>query len=95
MIHEILGRGKESARTGRELAAYFKCNIREITEQIERERRDGWQICATMGGQNPGYYLAADAAELQEYCGQLTRRAGAIMKTRRLMTTARETTGRA
>lgn len=84
MIHELLGHGRENARTGRELAQVLQCGIRQITEQIERERRDGHPICAAMGA-NPGYYLAADDNELQEYCNQLKGRAIELFKTRQAL----------
>lgn len=56
MIHELLAEGRENARTGRELAQFFDCNIRDITEQVERERREGQPICVATG-ENPGYYI--------------------------------------
>lgn len=84
MIHEVLVTGKENAQTGRELAAFFKCDIRLITSQIEKERRDGQPICAT-SGENPGYYLAADGEELAAYCNKLKRRALELFKTRQAL----------
>lgn len=84
MISELLSTGRENARTGRELAAFLQCDIREVTQQIERERRDGQPICAG-SGEIPGYYLAADADELQRYCERLNRRAGEMQKTRRAL----------
>lgn len=54
MIADFLAEGKENARTGRELATLFGCDIRTITEQIERERRDGQPICAISRGRKPG-----------------------------------------
>ena len=84
MIHELLATGRENARTGRELAQHFNCSIREITEQVERERRAGQPICAATC-EPYGYYLAADAEELNDYCRQLWKRAGEIHKTRRAL----------
>lgn len=84
MIHELLAEGRENARTGRELADFFKCNIRDITEQVERERREGQPICAATG-ENPGYYLAADADELETYCNRLKGRAIELFKTRQAL----------
>lgn len=84
MIHELLAEGRENARTGKEIARYFNCNIRDITEQVERERREGWPICAATTEPH-GYYLPANAEELDDYCRQLWKRAGEIHKTRRAL----------
>lgn len=85
MIHELLAPGKENARTGRELAQQLGCDIRSITAQIERERREGKPICATATGPNTGYYLAANAEELAEYCKAIKRRAVELFKTRQAL----------
>lgn len=84
MIHELLAEGRENARTGAELASVLHCDIRNITAQIEKERRDGHPICAAVG-ENPGYYLAADPAELESYCDALKRRAVEVFKTRQAL----------
>ena len=84
MIHELLGTGKENARTGKALATYFHCDIREITQQIEKERREGHPICAA-SGEPAGYYLAEDVEELQEYCDRLKGRAIELFKTRQAL----------
>ena len=84
MIQEILGQGKDNARTAKELADALKCNVRDITAAVERERRDGAAICASCG--NPqGYYLAADPDELDIYCRRLKSRAIEIFKTRQAL----------
>lgn len=84
MIYELLDTGKDNARTGRDLAKYFDCDIRLITEQIERERREGKPICAA-SGETPGYFLPADAQELEEYCQRLKKRAIELFKTRQAL----------
>lgn len=84
-MYELLGTGKENAVSGRELAAILHINIRNVTEQIEKERRAGQPICATASGENPGYYLAKDDEELQGYCNALRKRAGELFKTRRAL----------
>lgn len=81
-IYECLLAGKENAKTGRELAAIFNCDLRKITAEVERERREGRPICATSSGENPGYYLPKDDAELQEYCDRLKNRAVELFRTR-------------
>lgn len=84
MISDYLAEGRENARTGKELAAFFKCDIRDITQQIEKERRQGIPICATSTG-TPGYYIAADPDELQHYCNRLQHRAIELFKTRQAL----------
>lgn len=84
MVHELLSEGRDNARTGRELAQVLNCSIRDLTEQIERERRQGQPICAA-SGENPGYYLAADAEELENYCDRLKGRAIELFKTRQAL----------
>lgn len=85
MIHELLSNGKENARTGKTLANLCGCDIRTITEQIERERREGHPICANMYGENAGYYLADTPEELQAYCERLKHRAVELFKTRQAL----------
>ena len=82
MISEILYTGKENARAGREICDQFGISARELTSAVERERRAGQPICASTDNTNPGYYLAADQEEMQEYCNSLYRRGGEIFKTR-------------
>lgn len=83
MIAEMLGRGVNNAVTGRELAYLLNTNIRTVTAQIERERRKGAPICASMDSDTaPGYYLPEDDKELETYCAQLKQRALALLITR-------------
>lgn len=81
MVKELLLEGRENAQSGRDLAARLGCTIRDLTATIEHERRAGVPICAH-SGRNPGYYLAANKEELQEYCDALAHRAGEMDKTR-------------
>ena len=90
MIHEVLNTGAGNPTTGRELAELFSCDIREITERIEYERRQGFPICANSGGGSAGYYMAADREELDTYCRRLHKRAGELHKTRRYLLKARD-----
>lgn len=85
MIHEILGHGSKSAIPGRELAKMLQCDIRSITEQIERERRQGQPICANSRGKDAGYFLAETPEELETYCSRLYHRGGELFKTRRAL----------
>lgn len=81
MITELLHTGRENTQSAREIAAILGMDIRDVTHQIEKERRAGQPICAATG-RNPGYYLAADAAELRQYCDRLSNRGHEIFKTR-------------
>lgn len=84
MIHELLSTGRDNARTGRELARFLRCTLRDVTAQVERERRDGQPICAATGN-NPGYFLPANPEELERYCNALKRRCNEIDATLQAM----------
>ena len=84
MIQEVLNTGRENAITGQELADFYKCDIREITERIARERREGAPICAATRGK-PGYYLPETREELEAYCERLKGRAIELFKTRQAL----------
>jgi len=92
MVHELLARGAENARTGRELCEQLGINPRQLTAMIEKERREGRPICASTGtgGSRPGYFLAKNRQEMEHYCKRLRRRAGEIFKTRRACLTTME-----
>lgn len=81
MITEILATGAENARTGKEICKVLNLTSRELTQRIERERRTGSPICASVT-KPYGYYLAANQGEMQAYCRSLHHRAGEIFKTR-------------
>lgn len=85
MIFELLAEGEENARTARELATVLQCHTRDITAMIEAERREGAPICASCRSDRPGYYLAANAEELETYCKKLKSRAIEIFKTRQAL----------
>lgn len=82
MIHELLGKGSQNARTCKELAAALGWTRRQVTLQIEKERHEGFPICANCSG-NPGYFLAETPEELQDYCRRLQRRERRIGRTRK------------
>ena len=82
MIAEILTEGKENAIVGRDICSLLKINNRELMAAVEAERRAGIPICAN-SGRHPGYYLAANKKEMQDYCRYLFSRGGNIMKTYR------------
>ena len=85
MIVDHLFIGKENARTGKDLARALNCDVRDISAKVEKERRQGQPIIASCDPENPGYYLAESAEELQQYCNKLHHRAGEIHKTRRAL----------
>lgn len=82
MLHE----GEGNAIAGSELAAVLGCDIRDITLRIEDERRRGYPICAN----TKGYFMPANADELQIYCNRLHRRAAELYKTRQSLLKALE-----
>ena len=82
MVNEILLHGAENAQTGRQLCTILNITQRDLTAAIEQERRAGVPICAATG-KKPGYFLAANQAEMEKYCRSLWRRAGEIHKTRK------------
>ena len=84
MIAELLGKGRESARSGRELSAVLNCRARDVSAQVEKERREGFPICAATSAPY-GYYLARDGKELEEYLKSLKGRAVEIFKTRQAL----------
>lgn len=85
MIHEILQRGSAGALTADEISRFMNMSIREVTRQIERERRTGNPICASVTTPH-GYYLADNAEELLHYVRRLRHRERELRKTRRALT---------
>ncbi len=82
MIYEYLLTGEQNARTGKELAEMLNLAPRDISQAVERERREGKPICATCNTTAPGYFIAETQEEMQRYCDRLHHRAGEIYKTR-------------
>ena len=83
MIYELLLEGAENAQTGKHLCELLRITPRDLTAAVEAERRAGHPICASTDRKNPGYFLAVNQAEMQEYCNSLLHRAGEIHKTRK------------
>lgn len=82
-VSDVLCMGADNAMTGEVLASLFDCNPREVSQAIERERRDGVPICASCDPARPGYFLASDPGELALYLASLDRRLRNIAVTRR------------
>lgn len=82
-VANVLLFGAENAVEGSTLAAVlgFK-DRRALSKQIERERRSGQPICASVAGNSRGYYLADDPDEMQRYIRALDRRIREVRKTR-------------
>ena len=76
MIYEILLEGAENAISARDIADMLGCKPRDVSEQVEAERRDGKPIVASTNNKKPGYYLAGDKETMQDYCGRLLHRMG-------------------
>ena len=80
-IHELLLTGKENAIPGRDLMTLLGLkDLRDLTQIVERERKNGFPICASTSGEK-GYYIAANAVELDEYIKSLGRRIHNIGRT--------------
>lgn len=84
MVYECLSKGKKNAIPGKDLVVILKLNdLRELTQIIERERKDGLPICASTDTNSRGYYLADGPDELWEYIKSLGRRLQNIGITRK------------
>lgn len=79
----FLLRGKENAITGKALIPLLGMHdLRELTQQVELERKALIPICASTDPQCPGYYLPANATELSVYIASLDRRIRNMSTTR-------------
>ena len=96
ILGRVLPHGKGHAIPGRELIKLLKLkDLRDLTQLVEQERRDGFPICASTDSSAPGYYLADDPAELQQYIHSLDRRLHNMGQTRKhLVATLKDLTGR-
>jgi len=84
MVYERLFKGKENAIPGKDLVELLELkDLRELTQIIERERKDGHPICASTDSNFPGYYLADGPDELWDYIKSLGRRLHSIGITRK------------
>ena len=84
ILGRVLPHGKGHAIPGRELVNILKLkDLRELTQLVERERAEGAPICASTDSAAPGYYLADDPAELEQYIHSLDRRLHNMGQTRK------------
>lgn len=82
MIYELLNHGAAQALTGKQLGKLLHMTQREVSQAVERERRQGKPICATCNAIKPGYYIPETQEEMQQYCDRLRHRGGEIFATR-------------
>lgn len=82
MVHEHLYKGRNNARTGRELARLLHCDVRTVTAAVARERAAGWAICSETRGKHAGYFLAANEDERRRCCNSLLSRGREIFASR-------------
>lgn len=66
-IMELLQEGEENAINAKELAKYYNCDTRSITQEIHNLRRSGKVILSNNVGRTCGYYLPADRAEVERF----------------------------
>ena len=84
ILGRVLPHGKPNALPGRELVKLLELkDLRELTQLVERERAEGAPICASTDSAAPGYYLADDPAELEQYIHSLDRRLRNMGQTRK------------
>ncbi|MCR5092812.1 MAG: hypothetical protein K6B72_02450 [Lachnospiraceae bacterium] len=88
-VKEVLGYGRNEAKTGRQLAVLLGVSTRDICSMVQYERRNGVPICSTTGSP-AGYYLAATKQEIDYCCAELFTKGGEIMKTRRALMQIRD-----
>ena len=80
-VTDLLHRGKANAVPGRDLVRLLGLqDLRELTQMIEKERRAGEPICASVSAPH-GYYIADSPDELRRYLHSLQRRKGEIGRT--------------
>lgn len=77
-LEKIMPVGRSSALTARQLADLLDTDTRTITRGIEAARLRGAPICSSVDPDNGGYYLAASAAELEDYLVERERRTRSI-----------------
>lgn len=85
MVHEILPTGAANAVPGRKIASDLGMDYRDFTKMVERERQSGIAICATVSGDDRGFFVAADPGELALYLRSLKRRIKNVTKTYRAL----------
>lgn len=86
-LKEILRHGRSNAIAGHVLAEALDLpDNRALTKLIERARRAGLPVCASVVPP-AGYFLASDSSELRAYIGDLQKRETEIGRTREALET--------
>ena len=81
-VADFLPHGAANAVDGRSLATAMRFkSVRELSKRIERERRAGQPICASVSGERRGYFMG-DPNELWLYLRSLDRRLREVRRTR-------------
>lgn len=82
-VSKLLSVGRDRAITGAELVKLLNLKgLREVTQLVEADRRAGIPICASTDSTAPGYFIAGNLEELQDYISSLDRRLHNIRQTR-------------
>ena len=66
-IMELLQEGEKNSISAKELAKYYNCDTRSITQEIHNLRRSGKVILSVNTGVNKGFFLPADRAEVEGF----------------------------
>jgi len=81
-ISDYLPTGERNAITAKALKNLLGIkDSRLLSRMIEAERHAHAPICASSNAEHPGYYLAADAAEMKRFVDSLSRRVNNVGKT--------------
>ena len=82
-VADVLPVGAEHAVSAKTLAAVLGLkDVRAVSKQVERERRRGTPICASVSGDSRGYFLASSPDELSAYLRALDHRLREVRRTR-------------
>lgn len=90
-ICDFLSEGRENALSAKELSQILHVQKRTISRAIERARRSGVPILASVDRFEPGYYLPESESEIQEYLKMLRHRLREIHTTESALATAATT----
>ena len=90
MVYELLLAGRENAITSRHLCRMLGIDRRTLTAEIERERRAGCPICASVDCTCPSFYRPESPADVLSYCQSLEGREREISRTRAALLAAAE-----
>ena len=75
---DVIPLGRAGALTARQLADILQLKRRTVTKNVEGLRLRGVPICGSSDADNGGFYIAADAAELEAYLAEREHRTRTI-----------------